>query len=346
MAPAIRPSMEISLMSKTYRAAVVGCGGMSHSHASQYHRLENVELAACADIRQEAMDAYEERYGVKAHYTDYQKMLENEGIDLVSVCTWIPLHGPIAIAAAEAGAKGIICEKPMSDTLKEADEMIAAADANGTKLAVGHQLRFHAPYTGVAALLEGGAVGDVTHIHGHCRGGDLMDNATHTVDLMRWFAGDAPAEWIMGQINRGGAGERFGIPIVQDSIGYWKHNNGIWGFIEAGSVARGGYHHIFIYGTDGEMELSRPGGPAIRYRSPQTGGEWETPHTERDSAPVADLIDAIENDRDPRSSGRNGRAVLELLLGIMESSRLHRRLGCPLELDHYPLQTMLEDGDV
>lgn len=333
-------------MSKTYRAAVIGCGGISHLHARQYDDFEDVELVACADISQAAMDGYEERYGVTQHYEDYGAMLSEVAPDLVSVCTWIPLHPVISIAAAKAGVKGIICEKPMATSMAVANEMVDVADANGAKLAIGHQLRFDGPYIGARQLLADGVIGDLVKIHGICQGGDLMDNGTHTVDLMRWFADDSPTEWVMGQINRGAGGERFGIAIMEDYVGYWKHENGVRAFLEGGRHSARGYHHIHLYGTDGEIELGAPDGPALRYRAPSTAGHWATTSYENESSPVRDMIDAIEEDRDHRSSGRNGRDCLGILLGIMESARQRAMVETPMSGDDYPLQSMIDAGDI
>lgn len=331
-------------MSRLYRAGVIGCGGISHSHAVQYHRFEDVELVACADVKEEALQRYREQYGVQRTYTDYHEMLEKESLDLVSICTWVAHHPAATIASAKAGVKGILCEKPMATNLEDADAMLAACDTAGTKLAIGHQLRFHGPYVGAKRLLEQGVIGKLVKIHGICEGGDLMDNATHTVDLMRWYGDDSPTEWVIGQIHRGNAGLKYGIPAVENALGYWKSQNGIRYFLESGNFTAKGYHHIHLYGTEGEIELGVPGGPALRYRSEATGGKWTKADFPDDSSPVRDLIHAIEQNREHRSSGRNGRAALEILLGIFDSSRQRHLIPCPLEARDFPLQTMIEEG--
>ena len=331
-------------MSKVYRAAVIGCGGISHSHAVQYHRFEDVELVACSDVKEEPLQRYRDEYGVKNTYTDYNEMLAKEELDLVSVCTWVAYHPVATISAAKAGVKGILCEKPMASNLADADAMIAACDAVGAKLAVGHQLRFHGHYVGVKRLLEQGVIGSLVKIHGICEGGDLIDNATHTVDLMRWYGDDSPTEWVMGQIHRGNAGLKFGIAAVENALGYWKSQNGVCYFIESGSFTARGYHHIHLYGTKGEIELGAPGGPTLRYRSESTAGRWTTADFRDDSSPVRDLINAIEENREQRSCGRNGRGALEILLGIFDSSRKHQLVSCPLEARDFPLQAMIDDG--
>ncbi|MBM3215027.1 Gfo/Idh/MocA family oxidoreductase [Candidatus Poribacteria bacterium] len=333
-------------MGKTYRAAVIGCGGISHSHAVQYHRAEDIELVACADINEEALAKYRAEYGVERTYNDFEEMLDKEKPDLVSVCTWVGLHPTATIAAAKAGVRGILCEKPMAVNLALADEMLAACDGAGAKLAIGHQLRFHGPYVATKRLLADGEIGELIKVHGVCEGGDLIDNATHTVDLMRWFGDDSPTEWVMGQIHRGNASLKFGIAAVEDALGYWKSANGVRYFIESGRFTARGYHHIYLYGTEGEIEIGVPGGPALRFRSESTGGKWATTEMRDDSSPVRDLIDAVEGNREHRSSGRNGRAAHEVLLSIFESSRRRTLVPCPLETKGFPLQEMIDAGEV
>ena len=65
-----------------------------------------------------------------------------ESLDIVSICTWPPLHCEMVVAAAESGVKAILCEKPMALNLKEADQMLDSCEKSGTKLVVGHQHRF------------------------------------------------------------------------------------------------------------------------------------------------------------------------------------------------------------
>jgi predicted dehydrogenase len=75
-------------------------------------------------------------------YPSVEQMLAAGTPDLVSVCVWHRLHAPITIAAAEAGARAVICEKPMATSMAEVDAMIAACDRAGTRLLVSHQRRF------------------------------------------------------------------------------------------------------------------------------------------------------------------------------------------------------------
>jgi predicted dehydrogenase len=272
-------------------------------------------------------------------------MLETEELDIISVCTWPPLHAEVTIESAQRGVKGILCEKPMAENMGQADAMIEACDQNGVKLAIDHQLRFSGEYVTAKKLIEDGAIGELFRIYAICAGGDLKDNATHTVDLMRFIHNDKPIQWVIGQIERIGAPVKYGLDSEDFAIGYMKFEDNVRGIIESGQDTAPGYHHIYCYGTDGEIELAVPGGPSIRMRT-KSGGDWVIPESHSDGNPVRDMVEAIEKDREHRSSGYQGRATLEVLMAIYESSRHRGRIQLPLEEKESPLTLMIKDGQV
>ena len=331
-------------MDKKYTVAIIGCGGISHMHAGWYVNEPRAEITAIADLDEERLKAFGERYKVEKQYTNYIEMLETEEIDLVSVCTRPKLHAPLVTETAKHGIKGILSEKPMAENLGQGKEMLEACSENGVKLAIDHQVRFSAPYQKASQMIADGAIGNIFRIHGICGGGDLKDNATHTVDLMLYLYGDRPVSWVIGQIERIGTPTKYDLHSEDFAIGYFKFEDNVRGIIESGHDTAPGYHHIYCYGTEGEMELAAPGGPGLRYRNQETGGAWVSPELSPEISPVQDLIAAIEENREHRSSGYQGYATLELLMAIYESSRKRRRVQLPMEEMESPLTLMIEDG--
>src|SRR5438045_7210281 len=111
---------------KRYRYGIIGTGrengtegatgfGMANAHIAAFKTTEKADLVAIADIREDNARLFLDRHesGAK-HYSDYHAMLEQEPLEIVSICTWPHLHAEMTIAACEAGVKAVYCEKPMA----------------------------------------------------------------------------------------------------------------------------------------------------------------------------------------------------------------------------------------
>ena len=331
-------------MKKTYRVGIIGCGGISHMHTKWYLAEERTEVVAISDIDSDRLKAYSQQYDIGETYTDFVTMLEQSDLDIVSICTRPKFHAPLVIEVAKHQVKGILSEKPMAENLGQARQMVEVCRKYQVNLAIDHQLRFNSPYVVAKQLIEAGEIGDVFRLHAICSGGDLKDNATHTVDLMRYILGDLPVEWVIGQIDRQGTEVKYDLYSESFSLGYFKFFNNIRGIIESGNDTAAGYHHIFCYGTEGEIELAVPEGPMIRQRTSSTDGKWVTPDLPPEISPVKDMVAALDTNRPHRSSGEQGLATLELLMAVYESSRRRKRIYLPLEEPESPLTLMIEAG--
>jgi predicted dehydrogenase len=184
----------------TLRAGIVGCGGISRSHATAYANLNDVELVALCDIQPAALNTRADEYAVSNRYTDFQEMFEKETLDVVSVCTHAPLHGPVTIAAAEAGIN-VLSEKPLSTDLENADQMVAACKTAGVRLAVSHQYRFTPLFRHAKEWIESGRIGEFRSIRevgkGREAGFELMEMGVHYFDEMDFFM--EGIEWVHAQ---------------------------------------------------------------------------------------------------------------------------------------------------
>ena len=171
--------------------------------------VPGVEFVAVADDDADGLREAGGRTGAQALYGDYREMLERERLDFVAVCPrWVGCHADMVIAAAEAGVKGIFCEKPLAATLAEADAMLAVCERTGTRVAVAH--RRANPYEQRAkSMVEEGAIGELQSLRamGKCdhRSGaeDLMVLGTHMMDSMRYVAG-SDVVWANGRVTQDG----------------------------------------------------------------------------------------------------------------------------------------------
>ena len=330
-----------------YQAGIVGCGGMGRGHARGYMQA-GCEVVAGVEPNEENAKQFLEICKARI-YTDYREMLENESLDFVSVCTWPTSHCKITVAAAQVAAKGIMCEKPLAVTLSEADQMLAACAHHGVVLATGHQHRFDPQAIVAKKWIDDGRIGDRVMFWGHC-GLDLMNNGTHVLDLIHFFNDDAPGEWVMGQIDcRSLINGQANHPdmVAEDvSIGNIKYANGLRATVEMGTFAPQDYQ-FHLYGTEGMIDVNVPGGPAVRIL---TDAGWEVPevNTKIDGTAnkVFQFVKSVDAGERPASYGEIGRQILEVMIGVFESSRCRALIEFPIDVEDFPLRSMIEQKQV
>jgi len=187
----------------TYRIGIIGCGGMGRSHAQHWQKRDAAAVVAAMDISAEAVGRLAAEYEVPATYTDYNEMLAREALDIVSIPTRQDARAAPTITAAAAGVKAILSEKPIADNLGNADDMIAACNQHGVKLAIGHQRRFTPQANEIHRLIAAGAIGEpriVSHIAKP--NADLLNTATHAIDGWRYYLDDPETLWVIGQASR------------------------------------------------------------------------------------------------------------------------------------------------
>ena len=337
-------------MTERYTAAIVGCGDIAHHHMAGYRLNENVEVVAVADPLEAARQQFAREYGVGQTFASVEEMLAVAKPDLVSVCTWHLLHPGPTIAAAEAGVKGVICEKPMAVGLGLADQMVEACEVSGTKLVISHQRRFTPGWEKARELVADGAIGEVLFVESKTNNG-LLNCGTHAIDGVRFILGDPQTEWVMGAVER--QSERFerDTPIEDSCLGLVHFAGGVQLFVQSDLDSRGASCARFVLrGSEGMVEASEH---FTRLFNNQTGG-WQEQNlgVERVDAigghanrrQVKELIGWIEGGNQHRGAGRNARETVAIMMGLLESARQHRVIHFPLEEKGYPLELMIEEG--
>jgi predicted dehydrogenase len=329
-----------------YRVGVIGCGRISRFHVSGYRQVPEVAVVAGAEPVAAIREGFGQEFDVTALYADYHEMLAKEQLDLVSVCTWPPLHEEMVIAAAAAGVKGIICEKPMAVNLREADAMLAACERSGTRLVVNHQRRYNPTYRTARDLVASGEIGELIQVHGICMG-DLLTDGTHNIDLLRFYAGDSPIKWVFAQIDASEVKYRYGHLTVRGSLVNFEFASGVRGLMELGSAAPRAYQKAYLHGTKGRIEVGGDGDKRVTIiRTGQAEPQIITPDEENPYLPfqleVKDLLKVIEQGGDHELAGSQARTNLEVLIAAFESARLHRIIELPINITEHPLEQMSE----
>ncbi|HEY8151527.1 MAG TPA: Gfo/Idh/MocA family oxidoreductase, partial [Vicinamibacteria bacterium] len=175
------------------RAAVIGGGRMGRRHVKVVRDL-GLELVGLADASAPALEAARSEDGVPADalFTEVARLLEERRPECVVVATTTPGHGDLTCRAAEAGARFILCEKPMAVSLAECDRMLKTCRQRGTQLAINHQMRFMEQYTVPRALLESEAFGGLRSVLVSAGNFGMAMNGTHYFEMFRFMTGEAP----------------------------------------------------------------------------------------------------------------------------------------------------------
>jgi len=360
-----------------YRYGIIGTGrphgsegatgfGMANYHYPSFMATGKVDLAAIADISDDHAQFFLNKYesGAK-HYRDYHEMLAEEKLDLVSICTWPHLHAEMAVAAAEAGIKVIHCEKPMATTWGDCKRMKAAADASGSKLSFGHQRRHIKLFQVVRQAVRDGVIGDLVMIEAEV--GDMFDWGTHWLDMMFFYNGETPAEWVIGQIDSRTEKRIFGAFMEDQAICHFKWQNGVRGVLVAGYEAKIGAVHRLI-GKTGVIEVLSErkyrilGGSGnttqnvdqIDNGQPESGLNTGWSDIEVPQGPIDDThLTALDVVRQLDEPGYKAIVSVdyaiqhtELIFATYYSSKVRGRVDLPLENDGSALLEMLAAGEI
>ena len=138
--------------------------GNPTSYCEALHCRPETELVAAADRDPKRLEAFRERYGVDATYTDAEQMLREVQPEIVAVATNTKHRADLTCLAVECGAKGIITEKPMAHTLEEVDRMVGACAEAGVPLNGGSITTTHPSFAVAKRLLQDGAIGELVSI--------------------------------------------------------------------------------------------------------------------------------------------------------------------------------------
>lgn len=201
---------------KKLRVGVVGMG-MGRHHAKVLHSYSRSELVAIVDNDEARLKEAGGQFPETQQYTDVEKMLANEDLDMVVLAIPNFLHKPFTIAALEAGCH-VLCEKPMAMNTAEAEEMLAAAKEADRRLMINFSFRFTGPLWSLKQAVDAGVLGNIYYGRtGWLRrdgmpgfggwfgqkdksgGGPLIDLGVHKIDLALWLMGYPSPEWILAR---------------------------------------------------------------------------------------------------------------------------------------------------
>ncbi|OGD44732.1 hypothetical protein A3K79_02835 [Candidatus Bathyarchaeota archaeon RBG_13_46_16b] len=179
--------------------AVIGTGFWGRNHARVFKELAETELLAICDIDAERARSVAKQFGVTP-YTNTGKMVRNENIEAVSICTWSTSLAREALKALKAG-KNVLVEKPMAESVKQAENLLKTAEKEGLHLTVGFLMRFIPGLQRIRNALEDKTLGEPVCASAKRVGqwperigdvGVVKDTAIHDLDVMRYVFDEDP----------------------------------------------------------------------------------------------------------------------------------------------------------
>ena len=339
-----------------YRAGVVGLH-IGLRHVEGYTGSAATELVAIADLDAALLDETGREFDVPARYTSLEEMLERESLDIVSICTPVQLHAPMVIAAAETGAKGVICEKPITPDMGSASAMATACDENNVKLVIGHMRRQLAQFQRARELIAEGAIGRPTVCTVGVHQGGLLNQASHVVDLVRFMLGEPAVEWVVGQVQRETDRYERGLPIEDLCMGVITFEGGtrLVLDVDLGANPTLGDWGFVLTGDAGTLRITTrrvPGREAFDLRLVSLSHEdlevasEDLPDVDPWIAQIDRLAEWIDGGPEHSQSFARTLPSHEALIAIHESARTRTCVTLPVPTRGYPLAAMIEDGQL
>lgn len=202
-------------MNDKIKTGIIGAGKVAHLHAGALEKSKNAKLTAVCSRTPQRVADFANRYGITA-FDSVEAMVQNGGVQAVTVCTPHPDHAGVSIEALNAGAH-VLVEKPMASSLSDCDAMIAAARETGKKLGLISQRRYYPPVLRIKKAIDEGkldvpVLGTVNMYgwrdeayynadpwRGKWKaegGGVLVNQAPHQLDILQWYMG--PVQTLFG----------------------------------------------------------------------------------------------------------------------------------------------------
>lgn len=344
------------------RYALIGCGRISPNHIAAAIK-NNLDIVALCDITHDNIEYILSKFNITkpiCKYTDYKEMLKKEKPELVAISTESGEHAHLALDCIDAGCN-LIIEKPIALSLQDAEAIINKAEQKGVKVSVCYQNRFNKSIQKIREAVEEGRFGRLLYGTAHIRwnrgedyykqakwrgtweqdGGALMNQCIHNIDLLCWMMGDEIEE-VVGitdnLLHSFIEAEDLGLALV-------KFANGSYGIIEGTTniYPNNLEETLYIFGEKGTVKA---GGKSVNIIE-----EWQFADNLDDSEEVkakyhenplnvygfghnplyADMIEAVNNNRAPYVTAKDGKKSLELVLAIYKSSAEGKCIKLPLD---------------
>ncbi len=223
-------------MKDKYKVVVAGMGKRGMHHAAAFQANGRFEVAGICDVDATRLDAAAAKLGgAPVKGVDPREVAAAVRPDVFCFCTPPQVRAGMVRVGIDSGARLIAMEKPVALTSTEGFEIRDMLAASGVKAVVSHQHRYGEHYQKVHEAIASGALGRIHTVYGTATGW-MMHMLSHLIDYMRWYNGEAEAEWVVAQA--AGRGKLRDIHPSPDYIaGFIHFANGVHGVVECGAGA-------------------------------------------------------------------------------------------------------------
>ncbi len=303
---------------KTYKVVVIGCGKIGAgerlypknirpaTHAAAYWDHPRIELAGLCDTDSKKLEMAGSIFTGTALYSSVKKMLNDVRPDIVSVATHPDTHFRLVKLAAGFGARAIICEKPISDSLASAKAMVKICREKKCFLFIAHLRHFDPLISRWQMRVKKGLLGKALSANCIYYNG-FLNNGTHVIDLLRWFLGEV--DKVSGSYNLKTSNPKKDKNI--DAVLYFKNKSKV--ILQSLSEKDGLTEWVF-HGKNGDLGIKKLG-IEIDYKNVRMGKPRSL------MAPmISHVISCMDGQKKPISTGRDGLAVLKVLSAVKRSA--------------------------
>lgn len=350
---------------KKVRVGVVGVGGMGQGHANYINSLDECKLTAVCDIDEDTLKMVSEKHDVPG-FKKHTELLDSGLVDMILIATPHYYHPPIAIDAFKRGIH-VLSEKPISVTVKAADQMIRAWKKSGCVFGVMYQMRCEPALKAAKQVVDEGRLGEIyrtSMIMGWYRsqayydsggwratwkgegGGVLINQAPHYLDIFTWLGG-LPKK-ITGRVRT----RLHDIEVEDEAWAQLEYENGAHGYIYCSTTEAPGTGLIELCGDRGKLELR--GGKLrvweletpLKEYTVKSQQMWASPKAKEVEVPLPEsetghkaitrnVARAILYGDPLIAPGEEGLNSMELIDGIILSGKRYRTVSVPVDRKAY-----------
>jgi len=288
------------------KAGIIGCGQMGYAHAQAY-TANNIDIVCAVDTNENKALKFSKRFNCN-FYTSQRRMMEEQELDVISICTPVDYHR-VSIEMAIKNGIPILCEKPFAIDLDEAISVGKLIAKSNAFFSIGFKMRYENIYREAKTILDSNEIGEAINIIiGHFQpppsaswymdNGVIMELLVHSIDICNWFFNSIPYKVTADAqniLNKRGEDRAF------IKLDYQGHNQGIivGGYIDKFPAIAGKDDFLFlVVGEAGYLAGKRNG--KLLVCSKQRLTEIELEKSNAFELEIKDFIESINQKQTPK----------------------------------------------